>query len=146
MGHEPDILVLPNGVRIETSALQFRFSRSSGPGGQHVNKTSTRVTLEFDVAASNALTAEQKHRITRRLASRMNDTGVLQLSCSEYRSQAANRRAVVQRFVDLLSTVLTVQKRRRPTRIPARVRAERLAVKRRRSDTKRLRRRVGRDE
>jgi ribosome-associated protein len=94
---------LPGGVRVDPAELRFTFSRAPGPGGQKVNKTSTRVTLHFDVAGSDALSPAQKQRITEALPGRISKTGVLRVVSSKHRTQAANRRAAIQRFTELLT-------------------------------------------
>jgi ribosome-associated protein len=137
---------LPGGVRIRRDELTFTSSRSGGPGGQNVNKVSTRVTLRFDVDASPSLTEQQKARIRRRLATRVTRDGVLHVVSSKHRTQAANRKAATERFVELFSEALRPRKRRIPTKTPHRSKEQRLAEKARRGETKRLRRRPARDE
>ena len=107
--------------------LRFTFHRSSGPGGQNVNKVHTRVTLHFDVTASPSLTLAQKTR-------------VLRVAASRHRTQAANRRAATERFVELMSEALRVRKVRRKTQVPAAAIRKRREEKRRRSTTKEQRR------
>lgn len=98
------------------SELQFKAVRSSGAGGQHVNKVSTKVELAFDVAASQGLSAVEKERLLLKLKSRLTKDGVLQLHCDESRSQHKNRDLVVKRFFDLLKNALKVPKKRKPTK------------------------------
>ena len=88
-------------VVIGEHELTFTFTRSPGPGGQNVNKVSTRVTLHFDVNDSPSLTADQKKRVRQKLATRINKDGLLRVVSSKERTQVANRRAAVARFVDL---------------------------------------------
>ncbi|MFQ5738490.1 MAG: alternative ribosome rescue aminoacyl-tRNA hydrolase ArfB [Acidobacteriota bacterium] len=126
-------------VSISESELKFTASRSSGPGGQNVNKVSSRVSLTFDLKASPSLSDDQKKRILRCLSSRINKEGVLRIASQEHRTQAANRRAVVERFVQLLAHCLRPRRLRRHTAIPERVRLHRLREKSRRSELKRLR-------
>ncbi|MDQ3405025.1 MAG: aminoacyl-tRNA hydrolase, partial [Actinomycetota bacterium] len=121
--------------------LDFAFSRSGGPGGQHANTSSTKVELRWDLEASTALSAAQKVLARRRLANRLTDGGVLVLTASEHRSQTRNREAVVARFTTLLADALRVQATRRPTRPTQAARRRRLESKRRRGETKALRRR-----
>jgi ribosome-associated protein len=125
------MLEITDTLRIPDDELSFTASRSSGAGGQNVNKVNTRVTLLFDVASSPSLTEIQRQRITDRLATRMNRTGVLRVTSQRHRTQAANRDATVSRFVELLRVALYEDPRRRPTRVPAGVRRHRLADKRR---------------
>lgn len=128
-------------VSIPDGELELRFARSSGPGGQHVNTTATKVELRWDVDASAALTPQQKARVRQRLANRITDEGVLVLTASEHRSQTRNREAALARLAALVADALRPPKPRRPTR-PARAAIERrLAAKRRRAERKALRRR-----
>lgn len=126
-------------LSIQLRELRFTFSRSSGPGGQNVNKVSTRVTLLFDVASSPSLSDLQRERISRALASRLTQDGILRIDAGEARSQAANREMAVERFTRLLAGALRVRKKRTKTR-PTRASVERrLGEKSRRSERKRWR-------
>ncbi len=123
--------------------LQWRFSRSSGPGGQGVNTTDSRVELSFDVAASPTLSDGQRARITERLAHRLVD-GVLTVAASEHRSQRRNREAARVRLAALLRNALQPDPPpRRATRPSRGARERRLAEKRQRGEVKRLRRPTG---
>ena len=120
--------------------LGWRFSRSSGPGGQGVNTTDSRVELIFDVAASTALTEDQRARVLQRLSKRLVD-GILTVVASEYRSQLRNRDAARARLDAMLRAALAPDlPTRRPTRPSRAARERRLADKRRRMLIKRLRR------
>ena len=132
-------LEIPGGPAIPEEELSFIASRSGGPGGQHVNKVSSRITLLWDVEASPSLTPEQKEVVRRRLRRRISDEGVLRLSVSDSRSQAANRKLAVERFVELLAAALAPRKARTPTRPTAGSRQKRLTQKKERSRIKRLR-------
>lgn len=127
-------------LSIPESELSFRASRSGGPGGQHVNTSSTRIELVWNVAESPSLDEEQRARILEKLANRISVEGVLALASSATRSQQQNREDVVGRFAELLREALHVPKHRKKTRPPAGSREKRLQSKRRRSDVKRLRR------
>jgi ribosome-associated protein len=127
-------------VSIPESEIEVSFARSGGPGGQHVNTSSTKAELRFDVDASQALTDRDKERVREHLASRLTKDGVLVLQASEHRSQAANRRAVVGRLENLLGEALQPRKARRPTRPTRAAKERRLESKRRRAEKKRLRR------
>ncbi|MGH3547762.1 MAG: alternative ribosome rescue aminoacyl-tRNA hydrolase ArfB [Pseudonocardiaceae bacterium] len=125
---------------IPEAELGWRFSRSSGPGGQGVNTTDSRVELIFDVAASTALTEQQRARVLQRLSNRLVD-GVLTVVASEYRSQLRNREAARARLDAMLRAALAPDPpTRRPTRPSRAARERRLADKRRRMLIKRLRR------
>jgi ribosome-associated protein len=132
--------VVVRGIMIPPEELAWRFSRSSGPGGQSVNTADTRVELAFDVAASGALPQRLKERALAALQGRLTD-GVVTIVAAEYRSQLRNREAAAERLGGLLTEATAPPPRpRRPTR-PSRAATERrLADKQRRSETKRLRR------
>jgi ribosome-associated protein len=121
-------------VAIPVSEIELRFSRSSGPGGQHAQKTETRVEATFDVETSAALSDAQKARVLRRAGP------VLRAVAQDERSQTRNRELAVERLVDSLREALKVQRRRRPTKPSAASRERRLQEKRRRSELKQLRR------
>ena len=121
-------------VSIPRSEIELRFSRSSGPGGQHAQKTESRVEAVFDVEASSALTDRQKSRVLAR-------TGpVLRAVAQDERSQWRNRELAVERLVEQLRQALRVERVRRPTKPTEASRERRLEQKRRRSEIKRLRR------
>ena len=133
-------LRVSRSVVIPERELRWRFSRSSGPGGQSVNTTDSRVELSFDVARSTALGPIQRSRALERLARRLTD-GVLTIAASEQRSQLQNRDAARERLAGILAAAIAPPPpKRRPTR-PSRGAVERrLADKKRRARTKRLRR------
>lgn len=143
-GYEPNrvdlqmIEITPN-LAIPEDELTFSAARSGGPGGQHVNKTSTRVTLTFDVAGSPSLSDGQKSLILTRLAGRVNKQGELKVSCGATRSQAANRQAATARFVSLIRQALERRAPRKKTRVPRAARKRRLEAKRRRGEVKKKR-------
>ncbi len=139
---EENGLQINHTTSIPPSELRFRFSRSSGPGGQHVQKTSTRVELLFDVANSPSLTDAQRARVLDRLSGYIDSAGVLHLFSQSARSQLRNREEVVERFQVLMRHALRLRKRRRPTRPSAASRERRLRKKRERSELKRWRGRV----
>ena len=132
--------VVVRGHEIPDEELRWRFSRSGGPGGQSVNTTDSRVELSYDVARSPALPPALRERALQRLAPRLVD-GVLTVAASEHRSQLRNREVALARLAGLLDAALAPPpRRRRPTR-PTRTAVERrLTGKRRRSQTKQLRR------
>jgi ribosome-associated protein len=133
-------------LEIPDTELDFATARSSGPGGQNVNKVETRVTLLFDIDASSSLSESQKSRLRNRLATRINKRGVLRVSSQRHRTQAANRQAATERFVELVSAALRRRRRRVATHPSARARAHRLDHKRRRSRLKSRRRRPTADD
>ena len=96
--------------------LQFKAVRSSGAGGQHVNKVSTKIELLFDVYNSNALTEKEKNRLFLKLKNRLTKENVLLLQCDESRSQHKNKTVIVERFFELLENALKVPKKRRKTK------------------------------
>lgn len=126
-------------LSIPEAEIDLSFARAGGPGGQHVNTSSTKVELRFDVAASPSLTDEQRARLLERLTSRLTNDGVLVLHASEHRSQTRNREAVLERFADLLRDALRTRALRRPTRPSRGAKERRLDEKKRRAETKRLR-------
>jgi ribosome-associated protein len=118
------------GVEIPETELEFIASRSGGPGGQNVNKVSSRVTLRFDLERTTALNAEQRKRVRERLSSRISKEGVLQISSQRTRSQEFNREDTVMRFAELLRDALREEKARVKTRTTRASREERLKEKR----------------
>ncbi len=127
-------------MSIPEAELRWRFSRAGGPGGQGVNTTDSLVELSFDVTASTVLTPEQRDRILQRLSGRLVD-GVLTVVAAEHRSQLRNREAARSRLTAILRQAVTPDPpTRRPTRPSRAARERRLADKRRRTLTKRLRR------
>lgn len=119
--------------------LEVRFARSGGPGGQHVNKVSTRATLLFDFQACELLTPPQRTRLRQHLATRLSRDGRLRVVSRKWRTQGANRAAAEQRLIELLRETLKLRPVRRPTRPTRASRERRLADKRRRAETKRRR-------
>lgn len=117
----------------------FHFSRAGGPGGQNVNKVSSRVTARLLLAALPGLEAEARARLAARLGRRVNAEGLLQLSVRDTRDQARNREIAVRRLASLLAAALREPLRRRATRPSAGSRERRLSAKKRRSQDKRLR-------
>ncbi len=130
---------------IPAAEIKYRTTRSSGPGGQHVNKTETQVELSFDVAHSPSLTEVQRQRILSRLPNLIDQNGVLHLAAQSERSQLRNREIVTARFQEVLAAALREPKRRRPTKPTAAAKTKRLESKKRRGQVKRLRREVPRE-
>jgi ribosome-associated protein len=140
-----DRLEIDEYLSIPLSEVSFRFSRSSGPGGQHAQKSSTRAELTWDVAQSPSLTEAQRARLMQRLRGYIDSRGVLHLVSQSERSQRRNREEVIARLQTLVRQALKRRKKRKPTRPTAGSRERRLRAKRKRSEIKRLRGRV-RDE
>ena len=126
-------------VQIPLAELSFRFSTSSGPGGQHVNKSATKATLLFDVAHSPSLSEAVRERLLKKLANRIDKEGVLQLQVQSSRSQHRNRDTAVSLFQQLLAEALKKQKKRRHTKPSAAAKEKRLSEKKLRSERKRER-------
>lgn len=140
---DEDTLPINSELAIPLAEFSFRTSRSSGPGGQHAQKSSTRVELLFDVANSPSLTDAQRTRLLERLASYIDTAGVLHLVSQSERSQLRNKEEVIARFQTLMRKALRRRKRRKPTRPTRASREQRLKKKKRRGETKKLRRKVG---
>lgn len=127
-------------VRIPRSELQVRASRAGGPGGQHVNTSSTRIELVWNLATSTAVSGEQRARLMVKLASRLDATGALRIVASDRRSQQQNRAAAEERLGDIVRKALIVPKKRRPTKPTKASKERRITEKKRRGQTKRNRR------
>ena len=123
--------------------LEFRVSRAGGPGGQHVNKTSSRVEALWDAARSPLLTEPERHRVLTRLANRIGADGILRVVAEDRRSQLQNRLAAVERMNSLVDAARRAPKPRRPTKPSRAAKARRLDSKRKRADKKRERSRPG---
>ena len=133
-------LRVTRSVLVPERELAWRFSHSSGPGGRSVNTTDSRVELSLDLETTTALGPVQRARVLERLGDRLTD-GVLTVTASEHRSQLRNREAALERLADVLAAALAPPPpRRRPTRARRGAVERRLADKRRRGETKRLRR------
>ena len=133
------MIEVKDGIVIRREEIVFKFSRSSGPGGQNVNKVNTRVTLFFDLANAASFTDAQKSRILRRLATRANKNGVIRVVSQRYRTQKANRECAIERLVELLREALKRRAVRKETPVPKWAKEKRLAEKKRRSQLKQQR-------
>ncbi|HET9506691.1 MAG TPA: alternative ribosome rescue aminoacyl-tRNA hydrolase ArfB [Gaiellaceae bacterium] len=131
---EPQSIRVTRSVVLPLSEVELRFSRSSGPGGQHANTAETRVEAVFDVSASAALTEHQKRRVLARAGP------VLRAVAQDERSQWRNRELALERLVEQLRAALKVARRRVPTKPSRAAKERRLETKRRRGETKKLRR------
>jgi ribosome-associated protein len=135
--NDGDSIPVTRSLSLPLAEIQLRFSRSSGPGGQHAQKSETRVEALFDVEASETLTARQKQRV-------IGKTGpVLRAVAQDERSQARNRELAIERLVESLAEALRVERRRVSTKPTAQSKERRLEAKRRRAEIKRLRRPPG---
>ena len=143
---EETVLQINDSLWIPRAELTYRATRSGGPGGQHVNTSSSRVELAWDVGASPSLTDEQRALIQAKLANRINSEGVLLLTGSESRSQHQNREAVTARFVELVAQSLVIPKKRKKTKPSRAAKEARLQEKKKRSATKKMRSAVSHDE
>jgi ribosome-associated protein len=132
-----DSIRVTRSVVVPLGEIELRFSRSSGPGGQHAQKSETRVEAVFDVAASSALSNAQKRRVIGRVGP------VIRAVAQDERSQWRNRELALERIADQLREALRVERRRVPTKPSTASVQRRLDEKRRRSETKRLRRAPG---
>ena len=127
------------------SELVFRTSRSSGSGGQHVNKVETKVDLHFDVLNSSLLSEKQKRKILDKLKNRINKKGILHISSESERSQLANKKKVIARFYELLKECWKEQKKRVPTK-PSRASKEKRLRKKKEQSVKKVRRKKSEEE
>lgn len=133
-------LEVAEGVAIPRAELEYRATRAGGAGGQHVNTSSTRIELRWNVTRTASLDDERRARVASRLATRIDGEGWLRVVSSARRSQEQNRAAAEERLVELVRGALAVPKRRRPTRPTRASKEKRIREKRERSETKRRRR------
>jgi len=122
------------------SELNFKAVRSSGAGGQNVNKVSSKVVLSFDVSHSKSLSEEEKELIYNKLSARLTSENILILNCDEDRSQLKNKDIVIKRFLDIITKSLIIPKPRKATKVPKSVIKKRLKDKKSLSDIKHSRR------
>jgi ribosome-associated protein len=132
-------LFINNNITIPDSELEITTSRAGGPGGQHVNKTDTRITIRWNIKSSSVLTEEQKEYIVERLRSRITDDGDLIIHNSESRSQQQNKKNALLNLTMIVRNALFVAKKRIATKIPKSITESRLQSKARRSTTKKMR-------
>jgi ribosome-associated protein len=133
------MIEITRDIFINEDELVFKVSRSSGPGGQNINKVNTRVMLFFDVANCGILSDWQKQRILTRLATRADKNGVLRVVSQKFRTQVANRRAAIERLQQLLTDALKTRPIRKKSKVSYAAKQRRLEEKRRRSLLKRQR-------
>lgn len=135
-----------DSIALQDREIQEEFIRSSGPGGQHVNKSETGVQLRFDVAGSPSLPETVRARLIRLVRGRLTEDGVLIIEAKSYRSQDRNRKDALDRLIALIQKAASPPKPRMKTRTPRSSRRKRVEDKHRRGETKRLRRRVDRSD
>jgi ribosome-associated protein len=140
------LIPIVEDLEIPEDELEFAVSRSGGPGGQNVNKVSTRVTLRFNVDSSSVLAPEHRRRIRSKLAARINKDGVLQVTSQGTRGQELNRTDALERFVGLLQDALHKEPPRIPTRVSRAAKQKRVEEKKKRTEIKQSRSRKGWDE
>lgn len=140
-GPSDDALEITPSVRIPLSEIVLTAISGGGPGGQHVNKSATRIALQWNARTSRALREEQRAWLLQQLAARLDSDGALRIVAGEFRSQQQNRRAALERLRQLVTRALIVPRTRKATRPSRGAVLDRLNDKRKRSETKRQRRR-----
>jgi ribosome-associated protein len=136
---DPGPVVVNRRLAIPRSEIELRATRSGGPGGQHVNTSSTRIQLAWDVAGSPSLSPRRRQLILDRLSNRIDQEGVLRLDVDTHRSQHRNREEAFARLAELLAEALRPRKERKATRPTRASRERRLDEKKRRGAVKKLR-------
>ena len=126
-------------VELLLKEISFSAVRSGGPGGQHANKVSSKVILQFNIQQTMALSDQERKMATRQLSTKISKDNVIALACDESRSQHKNKEIVIQRFILLMKSALAKPKRRVPTKVSKGVRAKRLASKKKMALKKSLR-------
>lgn len=134
-----NLLAVNDSLSIPRNELDVRVSRSSGAGGQHVNKTSSRVEIFWNIPASRVLTDEQRARLLDRLSSKLTTEGSIRVVASDMRSQSRNRDLAEERLAELVRRALIVPRKRKPTRPTRAAKEARLETKKRHSNKKRER-------
>lgn len=130
---------ITNSLSIPASELKYRYSRSSGKGGQNVNKVETKVELLYDIINSCSLTDDERDIILKKLKTHIDGSGILRIVSQESRSQWKNREIAKQRFVNLLQSALRVRKKRHKTKVPSNFIEKRLRLKKMRGNLKKIR-------
>ncbi len=136
-------LAVNTDVAIPRTELQYRATRAGGAGGQHVNTSSTRIELLWDLPHSTAVTEEQRQRLQAKLAARLDAEGNVRVVASDRRSQQQNRQSAETRLAELVRSALVIPKKRRPTKPTRASKEKRLTDKKHRGERKRNRRDLG---
>jgi ribosome-associated protein len=145
MSTSDEALTVAPGVQIPLAELQISAISGGGPGGQHVNKSATRIAVQWNVRTSRVLRDDERARIVAKLSSRLDTDGALRIVAGEFRSQQQNRRAALERLQQLVSRALVVPRTRRATKPTRGSVLDRLSEKKQRSATKQQRRRPADD-
>jgi len=140
------MLNISPAIRIPVNEISFDYIRASGPGGQHVNKTSTAVQLRFHIIKSPSLPEDVKRRLLQQGGSRLTTEGELIIAARRFRSQEANRRDALERLCSIIEHAARPARKRRSTRVPSASRRRRLSAKRMRGQVKKLRAKSYSDE
>jgi len=140
------MLRINDRLSIDESELDYEFARSSGPGGQNVNKVETKVTLKWVIGNSAALSDDEKRRVSDALKSRVTKDGVLRVTSQRHRTREANRHAAIGRFIELLDDALVVRAPRKKTKVSRAAKRRRIEGKKRRGQVKRMRKPPGVDD
>ncbi len=140
MARLPNEIVVTNRVRIAGSELELSYARSGGPGGQHVNKTSTKAVLRWNALASPALSDDDKALLSKKLASKLTESGELVVTSEKSRDQATNAEDALEKLAEMVRQAIKRPKPRKKTKPSRRAKERRLKEKRQRSETKRMRR------
>jgi ribosome-associated protein len=135
-----NLLAVNDSLSIPRTELDVRVSRASGAGGQHVNKTSSRVEIFWNISGSRALTDEQRTRLLDKLSSKLTTEGSIRVVASDMRSQSRNRDLAEERLVEIIRRALIIPRKRRPTKPTRAAKEARLETKKRHSNKKRERR------
>lgn len=132
-------IYVKNGISIPFHELEITTSRAGGPGGQHVNKAETRVTVRWNIKETSALSEKQKERLLKNLASRLTEDGDLIIHNRESRSQLQNKKNALENLAAIVKKALFVPKKRMKTRVPKKEKEKRLKDKKRRGEIKKQR-------
>ena len=133
------LCVMKPDLHLLKTEFSFKTSRSGGAGGQHVNKVSKKVELDFNISESKILTEEQKEFLLEKLALKLTNDGILQIISQSERSQLGNKKIVISKFKESIESSFKVQKKRKETKVPFAVKEKRLLTKKRKAEIKKMR-------